>query len=100
MACSDRRLLSKETVVVNAKETVKMAVLRWFLVNQEAILPLKRTLGSTGVFLEGHALHIAVARVPHVRLGLCCGSACPVVAFELSLVMVYHGIVPNSSLAG
>lgn len=100
MACSDRRLLSKETVVVNAKETVKMAVLRWFLVNQEAILPLKRTSGSTGVFLEGHALHIPVARVPHVRLDLCCGSACPVVAFELSLVMVYHGIVPNSSLAG
>lgn len=95
-----RRLLSKEAVVVNAKEKVSMDVLKWFLVNQEAILPLKRTAGLTGVFLEGHTLHIPVARVPHVQLDLCCGSTCHVVTFELSLVMVYHGIVPNSFLAG
>jgi len=82
-------------MAVNAKGKVKKAGLRGFLVNQEAILPLKRTLGLTGAFLEGHALRIAVARVPHASLDLCCGSACNVVTLELNLVMVYHGTVPS-----
>lgn len=55
----------KKTMVINAKGKVKKAVLRWFLVNQKAVLPLKRTLGLTGVFLEGYSLHIPVTRVPH-----------------------------------
>lgn len=55
----------KTTMVVNAKGKVKKAVLRSFLVDQEAILLLKRTLGLTGMFLEGHTFHILVARVPH-----------------------------------
>lgn len=55
----------KTTMVVNTKGKVEKAVLRWFLVDQEAILPLKRTLGLTGVFLEGHTLQIPMARVPH-----------------------------------
>lgn len=90
----------KTTVTVSAKGKVKKAVLRQFLVNQEAILPLTRTLGLTGVFLEGHTPHIPVVRVPHAYLDLCCGSACHAVMLELNLVTVYHGIVLNSSFAG